>query len=322
MKIFRNIILASILLVSIACGDTRLQKTPVHEGEASEEVVEENLILEEEKSTQQVREPEIEEEDSEGRDYIISKLDNPRLKYYIVHKKEVSFTDWDTELWAVLDGDKEFQIPYPKGDVEYIRMSTIGDINGNGFEEIIISVGGMGSCCFPNYTIAGFDGSSFKLSRALEWVENYEITEENGKTYFEFLLPQPNLRKEKYVYENYELKPLTTQKAKTYKVTRELTLTEFFEHERSKLEEYLAIDYVKNNSEHLQIIALPETYRSVSFVLYDVLEKEMILSYQAPELSASIGVSEEEVEGYPVLIINNVYRLTKDGKLLNKEVAY
>lgn len=320
MKILRKIILASILLASTACGDIRTQETQTLEDKSSKELIEENSILEEE-STQQISEPEILEQDSDAREYVISKLDNPRLKYYMLEKKWVR-GEWPSELWAVLDTDKEIQVPYPDEDVDDIRMYALGDINGNGFEEIIISVGGMGSCCLPNYTIASFDGNSFKLSKTMEWVEDYEITEENGKTHFEFLLPEPNLRKEKYVYEDYNLKPLKTQKAKTYKVIRELTITEFFEHERSKSEEYLAMDYVKNDTEHLQIIALPETYKSLRFVLYNPIKDEMLLAFQIPDYASSIGISEEEIDSYPVLIINNVYRLTKDGELLNKEVEY
>lgn len=254
-------------------------------------------------------------------DYLESKMENPRLEYYRKEIENATFRDWPSELWAILDGDKEIQIPYPKEDANDIQIYALGDINGNGFEEVLISVGGMGSCCYPNYTIASFDGTSFKLSKTLDWVKDYKITEEDGKTYFEFLLPDPILRKEKYVYENYNLKLLTNNKNKVYKVIRELTMSDLIAHERSKSEGNLVMDYVKNDVEHLQIMVLPNTYKDVRFVLYDALEKDKLLVYEVPDFSTSIGISEEEIDGYPALIINKVFKLTKNGRLLNKEVG-
>lgn len=253
--------------------------------------------------------------------YLESKMVSPRLEYYRKDIENTTSRDWPSELWAILDGDKEIQIPYPKEHANDIRMYALGDINGNGFEEVLISVGGMGSCCYPSYTIASFDGESFKLSKTLEWVKDYKITEEDGKTYFEFLLPNPNLHKEKYVYENYNLNLLKNNKAKVYKVIRELTMTDLIVHQRSESKEYLVMDYVKNDSEYLQIAVLPNTYKDVRFALYNPIEKEIILYYNVPDSATSIGISKEEINGYPVLIINKVFKLTKNGRLLNREVG-
>src|SRR5699024_10940121 len=133
------------------------------------------------------------------------------------------------------------------------------------------------------------------------------------------LLPKPNLHKEKYVYENYNLNLLKNNKAKVYKVIRELTMKDLIAHQRSESKEYLVMDYVKNDSEYLQIAVLSNTYKDVRFALYNPIEKEKILYYNVPDSATSIGISEEEINGYPVLIINKVFKLTKNGKLLNKE---
>src|SRR5690625_2445685 len=95
------------------------------------------------------------------------------ITYDIIEYYNTKPNEWDQSIIAIIDGDT-LHVPLPDTPSD-LMYSEKGDLNGNGYNDIMVISGTFGSCCYPNYAIASYDGKRFRLSKTLEWIEDYEI---------------------------------------------------------------------------------------------------------------------------------------------------
>lgn len=268
----------------------------------------------------------IEEESASKKATPISEKEQvtDRIIYEMVELEDARLNDWSRKIIAIIDKDTlNVPWPHPKKPSDLI-YSDKGDLNGNGYNDILISSGSHGTCCDPNYTIASYDGEKFRLSQTIEWVEDYEIsTLEEGYSLFSVKRTSDTGGKDNqfnetstYEYSMYDLKKITHKESLYIQADVELTTADLYDKdfpERMEMhgKEYIYMPYGKNKKENLKIICSPIGSRSLLGVyLYN---EETSSTLQIISFVGRVGVLPIDHEGYPLLVVNMDEIYTRDG---------
>ena len=304
----------SACLYLISCGQN--QKTT-----ASSSSPEVDSILVEIPKTEEVTTPTKEE--LTPSDYYSMSFINPgdKIHYGEVHLLEAGRNDWGKKIIAIIDNDT-IDVPYPHKEPSDLTYSNKGDLNGNGYNDIIIGSGSFGTCCSPNYTIASYDGEKFRLTETIEWVEDYDVktfdTHSRIAVKREMISPDVNTQFKDttvYEYKNYQLKQIFKISAKNITADRELTTTDIYNKEYPKTDMYgkeaIGMPYVVNEKDSLRVLALAGFGRGLLEVYLFDDHKEQ--HYRLASEVARVGVLPIKQEGYPLLVINMDEIYTKNG---------
>lgn len=315
------IIIASAILY-FTLRPNKVQQEPKTEVEVEEQT--EEVVVGTEDRAEEKAEVEKEQADQKKEE---------KITYDIIDHYNAKPNEWDQSIIAIIDGDT-LHVPLPAEPSDLI-YSVEGDLNGNGYDDLLVISGTFGTCCHPNYSIASYDGKKFRLSKTLEWIEDYEIEKlADGTSLFRVHRELNSGRADKqidetitYLYKEYDLEKTEHRKASYIIADAELLSEDLYDKDfKNQTEvygrEYIYMPYVDTAEENLRIICSPAGSRGnlEVYILNDTTNDYNQIIWGV----GRVGVLPIEHEGYPLLVIDMDKIYTKDGEEYkgDKEAVY
>lgn len=319
-----------MFLCLISCGkgmSDHSDVVAVVEEEAPKEIPQQKVSIDTLRTKKEVKPVEVSSPSEglyKGKDYVSMSFYNSeeKIQYGLVDLHNSDINDWGRMIIAVI-GKDTLEVPYPKAEVGDLTYSTEGDLNSNGYNDLLIISGSLGSCCYPDYTIASFDGNKFRLTQTLEWVMEHEIEtfDKHSLITIQRESKSSNVKEQfnetlVYEYKGYALKEVTKKASKHIKADRELTVENVYDSSFPKTTMYnlevIEMPYVVNEKDSLRILAAAGPGRGLlSVYLFDDHKKQ---HYELAFQASRVGVLPIMHEGYPLLVVNMDEIYTKDGE--------